>query len=158
MHRVDHQGVDLDVFIVPQAAVRQWCVVGTGVNGTVPGIDHAPAALGAGFAHRRPGVRHGIAGTECVRCLVEPVRRRDGTDPYRLEQDVVAGISAHVQTDVWGRIGVPSKKRLRRNSRRSMPLPSPVSSPAVALPAPGPIPKPWPLKPVAMKKPGKDSA
>jgi aminomethyltransferase len=40
------------------------------------------------------------------------------------------------------RISVPSKKRLSRNSDRSIPVSVAVNIPAVALPAPGPIPKP----------------
>ena len=95
MHRVDHQRMYLNVFIIPQATVRQRRVIGAWVNRAVAGVDDSPAAFGADFAHCCTRVRHLISGPECVRHLVKAIRCGHGTDPDRFEKNVVSGISTH---------------------------------------------------------------
>ena len=95
MDRVDHQGMHRYIFVIPQATVRQRCIIATGVNRAIAGVDDAPAAFSADFAHGRTGVRHLIAGPECVRRLVKAIRCGHGADPDRVEKDIVAGISTH---------------------------------------------------------------
>src|SRR5262249_53703972 len=57
-------------------------------------------------------------------------------------------------TPVTGRSVEPSEKRAKRKGAGSTSGGSPVTRSAISRPAPGPMPKPWPEKPVAMKKPG----
>jgi hypothetical protein len=95
VYRIDHQRLYLDVVIIPQAAVGQRCIIRTRVDGTVAGVDDAPAAFGADFADCRARVRHLMSGTAREWRLVEAIRRGHGADLYRLEKSVVARISTH---------------------------------------------------------------
>ena len=82
-----------DVVIVPQGQKAIGRIVRRRMNGAVFGADHAPAALGLDAAQRRARLRALPAHADGMRRLVEPVGRRDGTDPHRLEQNVVAAVS-----------------------------------------------------------------
>ena len=115
VYGVHHHRVDRDVVVVPQTAIGQRRVVGARMNGAVAGVDNTPAALGAHFAHGGAGMRHGVAGAERVRRLVEPVRRGDRPDPHRLEQHVVAGVPAHAAPSACSRSAM-------RSSTHSMPM------------------------------------
>ena len=95
VHGVHHQGMDLNVFIVPHPTVWQWRIVGTGVDRTVAGIDDTPATLGTYLAHGGARMWHLVSGPKRVRRAVEAIGCRYRTDFDRFKQDVVTGISTH---------------------------------------------------------------
>jgi len=87
------------------------------------------------------------------RCLSAAFRSISRTGLDRQAHDIAPAIHAQnnsIRCDTRPHIGpgeieVPSKKRDKRNGRRSTAGASPAASSAVARPAPGPMPKPWPL-------------
>jgi hypothetical protein len=87
--------LDLYVFVIPQATVRQRRVVGAWVNRAIAGVDDSPAAFSPDLAHRRARVRHLMSGPACERRLVKTIRRGNRTDPDRFEKNIVARISTH---------------------------------------------------------------
>ena len=95
VHGVHHQLMNLYVFIVPQAAVGQWRVIGAWVNGAIAGVDDTPTAFGTDFTHGGTCMRHLLTGPERVRRAIKSIRCGYRTDLDGLEENVVAGISTH---------------------------------------------------------------
>ena len=95
VHGIHHQLMHLDVFIIPQAAVGQWRIIGTWVNGTIARVDDTPTAFGTDFTHGGTCVRHLLTGAERVRCAIKSIRRGHRTDFDRFKKNIVAGISTH---------------------------------------------------------------
>jgi hypothetical protein len=59
------------------------------------GADYAPATLGLDRAIGGLGARTAMAEHVAVWHLEKPIRRGDRPDRYRLEQNIVSGISGH---------------------------------------------------------------
>src|SRR5205085_808557 len=76
---------------------------------------------------------------------------------YRSRERFRTGLAAAQLASGCGCGFEPSVKRERRNGAGSTIGGAPLTMSAINRPAPGPMPKPWPEKPVAMKKPGKVS-
>src|SRR5215475_6419117 len=96
-----------------------------------------------------------VAAVDLVHGVVE--------EPHDLQQvgrlevaDAEAG-EGHGQNPAMTSILLPSAKRPKRYGAGSTMGGAPDTRSAIRRPAPGPMPKPWPEKPVAMKKPGNGS-
>jgi hypothetical protein len=120
VHHLGHQRVRPDIALVPHRRVGMRQVVRGRMYRTILGTDHAPAALGFDAAQRGHHARSQPAEAGAVRHLVEPVGRGDRPDPDRLEENVVACVSGHIQVSlvivccgVIGRVDRPGTGRTK---------------------------------------------
>ena len=93
MHRLGHQPLGADIFIVPEPGIGIGRVVGARMDRAIFGVHHGPAALGLHAAHGGQGTGQGPAHAGAMRHLIEAVACRQRPDAHRLEQDVVTRIA-----------------------------------------------------------------
>ena len=93
VHRVGHQPVGADIFIVPERGIGKGLVVRGWVDRAEFGVDHAPAAFGLDPAHGGEHLRSAPAHAGAVRHLIETVLGGDRSDADGVEQNIVPRVS-----------------------------------------------------------------
>ncbi len=92
---VGHQCMGTDVLVVPQNGKRQRGIIRAGMHRHRAGAHHPPAAFRLGYAEAGAHLRQRIGHAAGVRHLIEAVRRGNGPDAHRLEQNIEARIARH---------------------------------------------------------------
>ena len=93
VHRVGHQPVGADIFIVPERGIGEGLVVRGRVDRAEFGVDHAPAAFGLDPAHGGEHLRPTPAHAGAMGDLVKAVLGGDGSDADGVEQNIVPRVS-----------------------------------------------------------------
>src|SRR4029077_18181763 len=95
VYLLGHRREIRDIPVIPQCSERIGLVVRGWVDRAVLGADHAPATFRFHTAHRRERAWQRMTHAAAVRHLIEAIRRGDRTEPYRLEEGLIARFGGH---------------------------------------------------------------
>ena len=82
------------------------------MDGTIAGVDDAPATFGPDFTHGGPRVRHLVSGPERMWRAIKSIGRCNRTDSDRFKKNIVTGISTHA---AYFSMVVVERRRLNSN-------------------------------------------